>query len=307
MSAVSVVIPSYRGGRYLREGVDSVLTQTLEDWELVIVADGNDEDLSDIESKDQRVRVFRQRQRGASIARNVGISLAKSDLIAFLDDDDRMLPDRLLAQTEAMNDRSIGLCHTQCRIIDERGAILGPGLAREVQYGDFLRTDGAIVLSSTMIRKSIILEIGGFNPLLPIGEDLDLIYRIARESRLCFLPEVLVEYRIHDDNSWANSSISSGEEIRLILAQHRLKAMAQGESANLLAIREGMKYVLPGRAQFALQRAGAARARRNYPELLFALGQALVIAPMVVVRVLARGFRKAKRADVRVENPERTV
>ena len=119
--SVSVVIPSYRGGRFLREAVASVQSQTLENFEVVIVLDGCEDDLSDIEESDQRVRVLRQCRRGVSIARNVGIAQARSELIAFLDDDDRMLADRLSRQLEAMKDSNVGLCHTECRAIDEEG------------------------------------------------------------------------------------------------------------------------------------------------------------------------------------------
>ena len=126
--SVSVIIPSYRGGKFLREAVASVQSQTLQDLEIVIVLDGCEDDLSDIEQSDQRVRVVRQRRRGASIARNVGIAQANSELIAFLDDDDRMLPDRLSRQLEAMKDGDVGLCHTECRAIDEDG--------RPMPFGD---------------------------------------------------------------------------------------------------------------------------------------------------------------------------
>src|ERR1019366_2313882 len=124
--------------------------------------DGCEDDLSDVERSDERVRVVRQRQRGVSIARNVGIGHARSELIAFLDDDDRMLPDRLSAQYEAMRDATIGLCHTQFQFIDENGTQIGPGLSRESQYRDFLRDDGKILLSTTMIRKSLLQEVGWF-------------------------------------------------------------------------------------------------------------------------------------------------
>jgi glycosyltransferase involved in cell wall biosynthesis len=295
MPAVSVVIPSYRGGPFLRDAVKSVRAQTLEDWEVIVVADGCEEDLSDVERLDDRVRVLKQRNRGESIARNVGIGLARSELVALLDDDDRMLPDRLLAQVEVMKDEAVGLCHTQCQIINEHGVVIGPGMSREMQYRDCLRTDGQIRISSTMIRKSVLQAVGGFNPLLPIGQDLDLIYRIARESTLYFLPEVLTEYRIHGNNIWSNSSSSSGEEIKSILAQHRMVAQARGETENLEAIREGMKHVLPSRAEFALQRGLSALSSHQYGKALQASGQAILIAPAVVPRVVIRSLRRMQR------------
>jgi glycosyltransferase involved in cell wall biosynthesis len=297
MPTVSVVIPSYRGGPYLREAVDSVRAQTLEDWEVIIVADGCEEDFSDIEDGDARVRVIRQRNRGESISRNVAFGHARGDLVALLDDDDRMLPGRLLAQVEAMKDQSIGLCHTQFRVIDADGAVIGMGESRESQYADFLQTDGAIVLSSAMLRRSIVQEVGGFNPLLPIGQDLDLFYRVARESRLCFLPDILTEYRIHGNNVWANSSSSSGQEIKMILAQHRMVAEARGETENLRAIRKGMKYVLPGRAQFALTRADKARERHDYKEAYTSFAKAMLIAPGAVSKVALRAARRTRQLN----------
>jgi glycosyltransferase involved in cell wall biosynthesis len=294
MPTVSVVIPSFRGGPYLREAIDSIRAQTLEDWEAIVVADGCEEDFSDIE-EDARVRVIRQRNRGESISRNVAFGQAQSDLVALLDDDDRMLPGRLLAQVEAMKDQSIGLCHTQFRVIDGDGAVIGAGGSKETQYADFLQTNGAIVLSSAMLRRSIVQEVGGFNPLFPIGQDLDLFYRVARESRLAFLPDVLAEYRIHGSNVWANSSSSSGKEIKMILAQHQMVAEARGEAENLRLIRKGVKYVLPGRAQFALKRADTALRQRDYREAFGSFAKAMLIAPGAVSKVTARAARRTRQ------------
>ncbi len=295
MPAVSVVIPSFRGGWLLREAVVSVQSQTLKDWELIIVSDGCEDDFSDIERLDKRVRVVRQRNRGVSIARNVGIRHAQSELVAFLDDDDRMLPDRLLAQFEVMSDETIGLCHTQFRIIDESGVVIGTGASHESQYRDFLRDDGAILLSSTMIRKVLIQEVGGFNPLLPLSEDLDLLYRVARESTLSFLPDVLTEYRRHESNT--SPTTSGGAERKLILRQHLFAAEARGEAENIRAIRHGMSYVLTGRAERAIRYAHEARSRQNYLGMLSALGLALLLSPRLTLKVSLRQARRDTFGD----------
>lgn len=290
MPVVSVVIPSLRGGRLLREAVASVQSQTLKDWELIIVCDGCEDDLSDIEKSDQRVRVFQQRNRGVSIARNVGIRHARSELVAFLDDDDRMLPDRLLAQSGAMSDQSIGLCHTQFRVIDESGVIVGIGESKESQYRDFLRDDGWVLLSSTMTRKKLIQEMGGFNPLLLLSEDLDLLYRIARGSMFSFLPDVLTEYRRHGSNT--SLTTSGGRERKLILRQHLLAAEARGETENVRAVRHGMSYVLTGRTERAIRYAHEARSRQHYLGMLGALGLALLLSPRLTLRVSLRQTRR---------------
>ena len=291
MPDVSVVIPSFRGGRFLRESVASVQAQTLEDWELIVVLDGCEDDLSDIEANDRRVRVVRQRQRGVSIARNVGIRHARSELIAFLDDDDRMLPNRLLAQLEVMKDDKVGICHTQFRFIDENGASIGPGNSTEGQYREFLRGDGIFFLSSTMARKSLIQDVGGFNSLLRMGEDIDLFYRVARESVVSFLPEVLAEYRRHRNNVWLDSP-SGGREIKLILTQHLWALDAGGEVEDLNAIRLGLATVMSGRAKSAMLRAIEARSRHDHKALVSGLGQAFLLSPSVTFKVVLRAVRR---------------
>jgi glycosyltransferase involved in cell wall biosynthesis len=240
------------------------------------------------------VRVFRQRNRGASIARNVGIRHARSALIALLDDDDRMLPDRLAAQVAVMDDTSIGLCHTQCRLINEHGTVIGEGAGRESQYNDFLRGDGAILLSSTMVRKELVEDVGGFNPLLPLGEDLDFLYRLARESAFRFLPEVLTEYRVHGANTWAGSA-KGGAEVTSILTQHLFVARARAEHEHVAAINHGLSLIPSDRVAQAMLRAHDARARRRYAAMIVALAMAMVCAPVFTLKAVRRAVRKLAR------------
>jgi glycosyltransferase involved in cell wall biosynthesis len=297
MPSVSVVIPSFRGGRFLREAIASVQSQTLEDWELVVVLDGCEDDLSDIEQSDPRVRIIRQRNRGEATSRNVGISYTKSEFIALLDDDDRMLPERLLTQFHVMSDESIGFCHTQFRIIDENGLITGTGESKDFQYRDFLRENGAILISTTMIRKALIQDLGGFNPLFLISTDLDLLYRIARESTVCFLPEELTEYRRHSSN--VSYPVSGGEQQELILKQHLLIAEARGEVENVNAIQYRLSRTPTGRAARAIRNAHLARTRHSYVRMLGSLALAFLLSPGVTLRL---SLRQA-RIDVSRKNP----
>jgi len=291
MPEVSVVIPSFRGGRFLRESVASVQSQTFEDWEIVIVLDGCEDDISDIEHNDGRIRVIRQGRRGVSIARNVGVRNARSDLVAFLDDDDRMLPDRLRVQVDAMSHQKWGLCHTQFRFIDENGEFIGPGNSKDAQYQGFLRGDGVFFLSSVMARKSAIQDVGGFNPLLSVGEDIDLVYRIAREFSVVFIPEILAEYRRHGKNVWLDGP-SEGREIKLILTEHLWASEAKDNTQDLQAVRVGLETVMTGRAKSAMLRAIEARSRRDFKGLLSGLAQAFILSPIVSLKVVIRAIRR---------------
>jgi glycosyltransferase involved in cell wall biosynthesis len=291
MPTVSVVIPSFRGGRLLREAVASVRAQTFTDWELIIVLDGCDDDLSDIEKADKRVRVIRQRNRGASIARNVGVSHARSEFVALLDDDDLMLPERLRAQVDAMSDASIGLCHTQFCFIDASGAVTGVGGAKESQYRDCLNGDAAICPGSAMFRRDLFQAVGGYNPLLTLGEDLDLFYRMARESTVRFVPATLYMYRRHGSNGWLGTDLGS-EECRMILKQHLVAAKNHGETENEKAIRRGLSLIPSNRVAKAVSLASHERSQHNYAAMLAALTKAFLLSPRFTTRAALRMFSK---------------
>ncbi len=134
-----------------------------------------------------------------------------------LDDDDRTLPDRLRLQSAAMDDETVVITHTQYRVIGPDGRILRDGDAAETSYLDFLRGASHVMSGTAMFRKRSFQEVGGYNSVLQFGEGQDLIFRIAREGRICFVPEVLYEYRQHDSNVWFGSS-SGSEETASILA-----------------------------------------------------------------------------------------
>ena len=218
---VSVVIPSARGGPYLRESVGSVLAQSFADFEVIVVADGCPDDLDDLEALDGRIRIVRQANRGVSVARNVGVRASRSDLIAFLDDDDRMLEGRLAAQYEAMDGHDdVAVCHTQFRVIDANGVQVGEGYARPVQYLDLLRGELGVLMPSTAIRKALLQDVGLFDAALRTGEDVDLLLRLASQVQLTFTPEVLTEYRRHGNNA-SRDTVIAGQALAAVLAKHR--------------------------------------------------------------------------------------
>ncbi|MGB7651871.1 MAG: glycosyltransferase [Acidimicrobiales bacterium] len=287
---VTVVVPCHRGGPYLREAVNSVREQSITNWELVVVSDGSVDDFSDIEGSDRRIRVFRQPNRGVSIARNVGVRLARAELIALLDEDDRMLPELLSKQLAAMVDDDVALCHTQFEFIDETGRVTKVGHSNDAQYRDLLRGDGRIRLSSAMLRKSVFFDLGGFNPLLPLAQDLDFFFRVARFYRIAFIPEVLAQYRIHGSNTQANER-SGGPESRHILRSHLFLATAKGEIENIRAIRRGLSIIPSDRGARAIGRVIEARDHHRRFELIRAYVRALIVAPQVTLLLTLRGWR----------------
>jgi glycosyltransferase involved in cell wall biosynthesis len=287
---VTVVVPCYRGGPFLREAVKSVQEQSIDNWELIVVSDGSNDDFSDIEGSDSRIRIFRQPNRGVSIARNVGVRLARAELIALLDEDDRMLPELLSKQLAAFADDDVALCHTQFEFIDETGRVTEVGHSKDAQYQDLLGGDGRIRLSSSMLRRSVFIDVGGFNPLLPVSEDLDLFYRVARFYRVAFIPEVLAQYRIHRSNMQYHSR-SGGRELRHILRAHLFLATKQNEIETIRAIRRGLSIIPSDRGSRAIGRVMEARSHQRRLELIRAFVGALIVTPRVTVRLTLREWR----------------
>ncbi len=134
MPHVSVVIPAHNPGPYLEPAVASVLSQTYQDWELLVVDDGSTEDLVWVTKMHRRVRFLSQDNRGVSMARNLGVLEARGDLVAFLDHDD--VPTKLERQVEAMegDGEAAALCHTQFSIIDAAGETVAAGWGEHVGY-----------------------------------------------------------------------------------------------------------------------------------------------------------------------------
>src|SRR5689334_21469319 len=93
--SVTVIIPAYNPGPFLERSLGSVLAQSMADLEVIVIDDGGEEDLSWVEQADPRVQLLRQRNAGVSVARNVAAASAASPLLAFLDQDDVWLPEKL--------------------------------------------------------------------------------------------------------------------------------------------------------------------------------------------------------------------
>jgi glycosyltransferase involved in cell wall biosynthesis len=239
---VSVVIPTRRGGPYLDEAIESVFAQTTTNWELIVVFDGCDAELDGRWLADPRVRTIRQAHRGESVARNNGIAACRSDFVAFVDDDDRMLPQRLERQLDLMRSRpEVGLCHTQFIVIDQDGAKVQPGRSGDVQYAQLLRGDVRILMPTLLVRKAVLEAVGTFNSTLRTGQDLDVIYRVARESTLGFCAEVLTEYRRHGSNA-SGDQVQAGINLERILSVHLEWAVLNGRDADADAAREGLRW-----------------------------------------------------------------
>jgi glycosyltransferase involved in cell wall biosynthesis len=204
---ISVILPTHNRGAYLRDAVGSVLAQTHDPWELVVVDDGStDGTRAFLEGiADRRVRpIFRPRQGNAAALRNVGVEAARGSHVAFLDSDDLWLPEKLAAQITDL------LAHPECRwsyvgrvCVDEDGAELqGPEIRPFVPYGGWILEHvidlrALIATSAVMVERRLFEEVGGFNEALLRCQDSDLWIKLAETSPAAVVPTILVKKRVH--------------------------------------------------------------------------------------------------------------
>jgi len=205
--AVTLLLAVHNGGAYLREAVDSVLAQTYEDFELLVVDDASDDDspayLASL--NDRRVRILRNtRNLGQVPSLNRGLEEARGRYVARLDADDVMLPRRLELQTAILDKEDrVALVGTWMVVIDDRGRRWGTSRGRIDSYSDFVSAILADRIPfghpSVMFRRDVVRTLGGYDESLAPSEDKDLYRRLALErydARV--IPQPLVRYRRHE-------------------------------------------------------------------------------------------------------------
>lgn len=207
---VSVVMPCYNGEAFLAAAVDSVLSQTFRDFELIVIDDGSTDRSADIlAAYGERIRVIRQGNRGVSTARNAGIEAARGDFIAFLDSDDWWEPDFLDQMVKAMDDprTAIAYCGWQNVGVGESKPYVPPDYEGPDKMHHLLRFASLWPIHAILIRRSLMPPGVPFNPAYPACEDYDLWLRIATFHRIQLVPRVLAYYRKHGDaNATSNQA-----------------------------------------------------------------------------------------------------
>lgn len=201
MPKVSVIIPTYNRENYICEAIDSILSQTYKDFEIIIVDDGSTDNTKDIIKKyENKVLYFYQANAGPGAARNRGIKEAKGELIAFLDADDVWLPDKLKSEIEVFDKSSAcDLVYCNGEFIDEEGRSLkrnvccSSGLSKteEVSF-DRILEKWDIYPSMVMVKKNILIEFGGFDEEYGFEEYI-LWFNIAQKYKIFYLDENLVK------------------------------------------------------------------------------------------------------------------
>jgi glycosyltransferase involved in cell wall biosynthesis len=203
MPKITVIIPTCNRAEFLRSAIASVLNQTFQDFEIVIIDDASRDHTQDVVTnfKDTRIKLIRhQVSKGAAGARNTGIMNSNCEYIAFLDDDDEWLPDKLHMQIDLLENSSPevgGVCTSRLTI---------NGTSRRVSYiwdpelPLDLSKDNFITTSSILLRRKCFEEFGLFDESMPSASDYDMWIRISKKFSFEFIREPLTKYYIHEDS-----------------------------------------------------------------------------------------------------------
>ena len=199
---VSVILPVYNGLPYLEEALDSVLTQSFRDFELIVINDGSSDGSAAIIENlhDLRIRFFQQTNKGLATTLNRAISLARGKYIARQDQDDVSLPSRFERQVAFLDaNPDVGMVGTSAEIWvgNERTNrfLSHPTDDAALKFG--LLFDNHFVHSSVMIRQPVFERVGGYSEdsSRQPPEDYELWSRVMKKYKLANLPEVLLAYR----------------------------------------------------------------------------------------------------------------
>lgn len=208
MNKVSVIIPTYNGGRYLGKTLESLFSQSYTSFDVWVVDDGSDESLTDILTpyKDMLHYIYKKNT-GPASTRNVGIKLSKGEYIAFLDHDDVWHPDKLAVQVEIMDKHpACGLVYAYPVLINADGDLIPNEHQQDCPSGDvlkdFIKENRVISFSTAIIRRSVIDDVGYLDESMEVTtcDDYDMWLRIAARYEVMYSPGDLVYYRLHENN-----------------------------------------------------------------------------------------------------------
>lgn len=231
---ISVIVPAYNAGRYLHSAIGSVLAQTCQAGEIIVVDDGSTDDTARIAAGFAAVRVIERPHAGAAAARNAGVDAARRPYLAFLDADDLWLPAKLEQQTAFLLERRQG----EGEEAEEARGVFGrvrqfasPDLpvAQRGRYKIGADALPGFLAGALLIEREAFLAVGKFDETLAGGEFIDWMVRAKRLGlALPMLEEVVLLRRVHGGNSvLTNTEALHHAYIKLI----RQKMKSESQSA----------------------------------------------------------------------------
>ena len=235
---VSVIMPCYNAAPYLQQAIESVLSQSYRQFELIVVDDGSNDGSPNIAAKlaqqhAERITLVRTHREGPYPARNVGLSRAVGEFVAFLDADDYWTRDFLTKLHSALADTDAALAYCGWQNVGATDRTNEPYVPPDYEQGDkvemLLRAASPWPIHAALVKRSVMDEVGGFDTGLATCMDYDLWLRIAASRPIVRVSEVLAYYRFHPGGQITSKQWRQAENVWLV------KKKFVGASPHLIA------------------------------------------------------------------------
>ncbi len=209
---VSVIIPTYNRGNLIARAIQSVLKQTHQNFEIIVIDDASADNTKEViqSFNDSRIKYIKhQVNKGGSAARNTGIKIAQGKYIAFLDSDDEWLPEKLEKQVKKIKESNekVGVIYTRYWILQNNKKFLSkePQKRGDI-FEDELFEDWITPTSCVLVKKECFERVGGFDENLPVRQDYDMWLRISKYFYFDFIKEPLVKIYLDRDTNRITST-----------------------------------------------------------------------------------------------------
>lgn len=237
---VSVILPVYNGEKYIKDAIESVLRQTYQDYELIVVDDGSTDSSSEIAQQYDCIVCLNEENQGVSTARNKGVSVSSGEYISFIDADDIWDKDKLLIQVRYMDDNpEIGYTITKHKLVLSEGMFTKPAWVRE----EHLQSEmAAYIPSALIVRKYVFQYVGGFDENRILGEDSDWFMR-AQDLAINrhVLDQNLLVKRVYD-NCLSSDTVQVQKELLKIIGESH-KRRSKPKISVIIPVFNGEKYI----------------------------------------------------------------
>jgi glycosyltransferase involved in cell wall biosynthesis len=233
MSLVSVVIPAYKRGHVIERAVRSILEQTHQDFEILVVDDGSKDHtesvVASLSQEDPRIRYFcHDTNRGAQAARNTGAKAAQGEWIAFLDSDDYFTPNCLELRMLVARSEGVKVVHSQCLILenDESMTAYGSSSLSGYIYRDLLINPEPLY-SGFLIAKEALEKVGYLDEQIVSYQDWDTVIRLGKYYPFGFVAEPTFIYDRRGDDTISKNMVREAEGYRQVFNKHFFEIVKQ--------------------------------------------------------------------------------
>jgi glycosyltransferase involved in cell wall biosynthesis len=232
MTKVSVILNCYNGEKYLSQAIDSVISQSYTNWEIIFFDNCSDDNSKYIFEKfsDVRLKYFSSSKNiSLASARNIALSKCSGEFITFLDVDDVWYPEKLEKQLDLFNDKSVGMsCTSYVKINERQNSIeeyIVPPIINKKVTNQLIR-DYFVHISTFMFRTSLLKKfVLSFDDRFSIIEDFDFVLKMSLYTKFSSSRDVLASYRWHNNNLGLISNYKIGEEFKIWINNSRNKIL----------------------------------------------------------------------------------